>query len=83
MQTCIRYVLEGWVEELLPGVSNMDNQAAAEEEMLQSEAGGHPSVVEEHLVPAVLLKAGLLCRWIAKCVSITLPALVLRVLSIN
>lgn len=79
----IQFILEGWIEELLPGISHMDNQAAAEEEVLQPEAGGHPSVVEEHLVLAVLLKAGLFSRGLSKCVCITLPSLVLGIFSIN
>merc|ERR1719234_128131 len=75
--------LEGWIEELLPGVSHMDNQAATEEQVLQPKTGGHPPVVEEHLILAVLLKAGLFSRGLSKCVSITLPTLVLGVLGIN
>ena len=74
---------EGWIEKLLPRIANMDNQASTEEQMLQPEAGGHPSVVEQHLVLAVLLKAGLLGRGLSKSVCITLPSLVLGVFGVN
>ena len=46
---------EGRVEELLPLIAHVEDEAAAEEEVLQAEAGRHAAIVEEEAEGAVVL----------------------------
>ena len=66
---------EGRVEELVPLVAHVEDEAAAEEEVLQAEAGRHAAEVEEEAVRAVVLQGHLGGRLGAQGVGGALPRL--------
>ena len=62
---------------------DVKDKRLAEEEVLEPEAGGHPAVVEEVAVAAVVFQRHLLGWFLAQRVFNRLPRLVLGVLGVD
>ena len=53
---------QGWIKEFYPFVTDVEYERFAQEEMLEAEASGNASVIEQVLVSTVVFKANFFSR---------------------